>query len=149
MRDVNSSAVDDLAVDLVVTCARFVRASARLSDQAVPTALWRAMAILEEFGAMRISDFALADRCSQPSATNMLQRLERAGHVQRVPDPADGRASLVSLTDGGRARLAELRSGLGQQLSPRLLDLPTERRDELVRAVQTIRGLLDTEEGNR
>lgn len=142
--------MDDLAVDLVVTCARFVRASAHLSDQAVPTALWRAMAILEERGAMRISDFAVADRCSQPSATNMLQRLERAGHVQRVADPADGRASLVSLTDAGRARLGELRHGVGERLGPRLTELPPERRDELIGAMQTIRGLLqDAGEADR
>lgn len=35
--------------------------------------------------------------------TNRLHRLEEAGLVRRVPDPADGRALLVELTPDGRA----------------------------------------------
>lgn len=33
-----------------------------------------------------------------PTMTRMVQRLEKAGLVERVPDPTDGRASLVSTT---------------------------------------------------
>nr|WP_275588495.1 MarR family transcriptional regulator [Microlunatus panaciterrae] len=100
------------------------------------------MAILEEHGAMRVSDFAVADRCTQPSATTMLQRLERSGAVQRVSDPLDGRVSLVSLTEAGRSRLAELRAGVAAALGPRLELLSTDRRAELRGAIETIQGLL-------
>lgn len=42
--------------------------------------------------------------CVEPATvTKMLQRMERAGFVERRPDELDGRASRVSLTDEGRA----------------------------------------------
>jgi DNA-binding MarR family transcriptional regulator len=40
--------------------------------------------------------------------TRKVQRLERAGYVRRIPDPEDGRATLVALTPAGdelRARI--------------------------------------------
>lgn len=36
------------------------------------------------------------------SVTNAVDRLERAGLVERLPHPTDGRATLVSVTDEGR-----------------------------------------------
>lgn len=45
----------------------------------------------------------LADAISSepPSVTQMVRKLEAAGHVQRRPSPEDGRAILVELTDSG------------------------------------------------
>ncbi len=36
------------------------------------------------------------------SVTNTVDRLEEAGLVRRVPNPADGRGTLVEITDAGR-----------------------------------------------
>jgi DNA-binding MarR family transcriptional regulator len=38
-----------------------------------------------------------------PSVTLMTRKLEAAGHVRRTPAPSDKRASIVELTDSGRA----------------------------------------------
>src|SRR6266581_52322 len=38
-----------------------------------------------------------------PTATKMLQRMERAGLIERRPDPEDARISRVYLTERGRA----------------------------------------------
>ena len=38
---------------------------------------------------------------SQPSLSRMVERLESAGYVAREPDPADGRSTVVVLTDDG------------------------------------------------
>ncbi|WP_254275911.1 MarR family winged helix-turn-helix transcriptional regulator [Halomonas sp. 3H] len=40
---------------------------------------------------------------SRQSLDGVLKRLEREGHVQRIPHPDDGRARLILLTDQGRA----------------------------------------------
>jgi DNA-binding MarR family transcriptional regulator len=42
----------------------------------------------------------LADRAqvAKQTATALVDHLERAGYVERIPDPADGRARLVRLT---------------------------------------------------
>ena len=39
----------------------------------------------------------------------MIQRMERAGHVERRSDPEDRRVSRVYLTESGRAVFAQLR----------------------------------------
>lgn len=138
-----TGAVDDLAQRLVVTCARFTRSVARLSPHDSPTAVWRTLAILDEHGAIRVSDLAVLDRCSQPTATGMVQRLEADGAVVRIPDPSDGRATLVSLSDIGRTRLVQLREGVTHEVSPRLSRLSPERLAELQSALSTISELLD------
>ncbi|MCV2487811.1 MarR family transcriptional regulator [Geodermatophilus sp. YIM 151500] len=56
--------------------------------------------------------------------TSRLDRLERAGLVERRPDPADRRALLVVLTDAGRALVDEA-VGAGLAVQQQLLaDLP-------------------------
>ena len=52
-------------------------------------------------------DLARFARMEQPSMAQMLVRMERDGLIQRVPDPADGRSSLVTLTEVAKARLPE------------------------------------------
>lgn len=44
----------------------------------------------------------------QSSVTRQVQALQAAGHVQIVPDPADGRSCLVSITEAGRAETERL-----------------------------------------
>lgn len=41
--------------------------------------------------------------------TRQVQQLERTGHVIRVPDPDDGRAQLIELTDAGRRTVERMR----------------------------------------
>jgi DNA-binding MarR family transcriptional regulator len=53
---------------------------------------------------------------SSGGTTSRLDRLERAGHLVRTPDPTDRRALLVRLTDGGRALVDEaVGAGLAEQ----------------------------------
>lgn len=50
-------------------------------------------------------DLARFTRMEQPSMAQMLVRMERDGLIRRAPDPADGRSSLVTLTEVAKARL--------------------------------------------
>jgi DNA-binding MarR family transcriptional regulator len=49
----------------------------------------------------RVSELAVQARVTKQSAAFLVEQLEAAGYVERVPDPTDGRARLVRLT--GRA----------------------------------------------
>jgi DNA-binding MarR family transcriptional regulator len=49
------------------------------------------------------ADLANAFQLTRPTMTSTLSRMERAGLVRIRPDPADGRAKLVSITTEGRA----------------------------------------------
>jgi DNA-binding MarR family transcriptional regulator len=46
----------------------------------------------------RVSVLAERARMTKQSMTELVAHLERHGYVERVPDPADGRARLVRLT---------------------------------------------------
>jgi DNA-binding MarR family transcriptional regulator len=54
----------------------------------------------------RITDLAKHANVSAQAMSEVVAYLERHGYVERVPDPADGRARLVRLTDRGRALYA-------------------------------------------
>ena len=49
----------------------------------------------------RVSDLAEQARVTKQSAGFLVEQLEAAGYVERVPDPADRRAKLIMLTDLG------------------------------------------------
>jgi DNA-binding MarR family transcriptional regulator len=138
-----ATGVTDLAVDLLVTSARFTRLAARESRTDLPHALWRALSQIEELGPLRVSDLAQADRCSQPTASTMVQRLERRGWVQRAADPDDSRAVRISVTDAGRQLLAANRRTAGEALAGRLSRLDETQRTALTEAMRTLRDLID------
>ena len=50
----------------------------------------------------RPGELAEAAQLSKQTLGSILDQLERAGYVARIPDPADGRARLVTVTDRGR-----------------------------------------------
>ena len=62
---------------------------------------------LDTLGPQRISDLAEREAVSQPGMTSLVNRLEAAGQAERVPDPSDGRAALVRITEAGRALLSQ------------------------------------------
>lgn len=133
---------DQLSIDLVVASSKLVRAAARLSQTQVPPAVWRALAILDEFGEMRVGDFAVRDRCSQPTATAMFKRLEGHGLVERVADPDDRRAVRIRLSEGGVRRLGELRDGVATALRGRMESLDERDRQSLRDGVAVVKRLL-------
>ncbi len=59
-------------------------------------------------------DLARFARIEQPSMAQMLARMERDGLIRRVPDPADGRSSQISLTEAARTRLPDACAALFQ-----------------------------------
>ena len=49
----------------------------------------------------RVTELARLAQVSKPTVVYLVNDLERLGYVERVPDPADGRAKLVCLTERG------------------------------------------------
>jgi DNA-binding MarR family transcriptional regulator len=64
---------------------------------------------LEAAGAQRVSRIAEYQKIGVPALTPRIKDLEAAGVIRREVDPIDARASLISLTETGRATLARIR----------------------------------------
>ncbi|MGN6597908.1 MAG: MarR family winged helix-turn-helix transcriptional regulator [Actinomycetes bacterium] len=60
------------------------------------------VATLATRGPLRMGALAAAEDVRLPSITESVAKLEALGLVSRMPDPADGRAVLVDVTDEGR-----------------------------------------------
>lgn len=60
-----------------------------------------------EGGRLRMSDLADAVLISRSGLTRLVDRMARAGLVERMPCPEDRRGTHVTLTEAGRARLED------------------------------------------
>ena len=94
-----------------------------------------AMAVLLNNGDLSMGRLAAFERMQPPSMTRIVNGLEERGYLTRRPDPADGRQSLVTLTEPGRAVLLANRRRRDEWLAVRLNELAPEERDVLRRAV--------------
>jgi DNA-binding MarR family transcriptional regulator len=77
-------------------------------------------------GGSRVTELAQLAQVSKPTVVYLVNDLERLGYVERIPDPADGRAKLVCLTERGvraqeaaREIVSEVEQDWSQLLGPR------------------------------
>jgi DNA-binding MarR family transcriptional regulator len=110
------------------------RASPQLVSSSTITALDR----LRVEGPLRVSELAAREAVSQPGVTMLVNRMVDAGYAQRVPDPTDRRASLVRITDAGRAVLVERRALRARVLRTRLTQLSEADQQALLAALPAI-----------
>jgi DNA-binding MarR family transcriptional regulator len=102
---------------LTASIAQLVRSGRHLSTRAaaqlygeLPSFGWALLLPLERDGAQRCSALAAQAGIDVSVASRQIAVLERAGHVERRPDPQDGRASLLSLTPAGAEAMAATRA---------------------------------------
>ncbi len=133
----------EIGDDLLRAAARLSRWASHHAAFEVPAAQARLLALVDELGPARVSTLAEADHTSQPAMTTALQRLESQGWAHRVPDPVDARATLLSLTPGGRAALREVRDARIAALSPTLDALSASELGRLREAIAVMDDLLD------
>jgi DNA-binding MarR family transcriptional regulator len=88
---------------------------------------WKLMGLLEQDGPLTAGDLAARSGLAPATVTGIVDRLARAGWVQRVRDPRDGRRVVVTLEQEAAARLA---GALFQGLERRLADLYARYSDE-------------------
>ena len=129
----------DLSSDLVVHAARLMRLVRRTLD--LPASV-RVLTILDAAGPLGITDLARADGCSQPTMSAQIAQLVESGLVSKEPNPADARASLVALTDAGRADLADVRDRISRLIAERLESHDRSQAD-LKTAVSVLRDLVE------
>jgi DNA-binding MarR family transcriptional regulator len=108
---------------LLVASNRLVRVAAQTTGNRTPSAVWRALGILETEGPMRVGELATACRVTQPGMTRALGQMVEEELVSRIADTADSRAWLIRITPRGADALHAYRAEIGTALEPYFRDL--------------------------
>lgn len=94
-------------------------------------------------GGTRLTVLAERARVAKQTATALVDKLERAGYVERVPDPTDGRARLVRLTPRSMAAFPFARAEEERIEADWTAHLGERRMRQLREALTMLRSLTD------
>jgi DNA-binding MarR family transcriptional regulator len=94
-------------------------------------------------GPLALSAIAVREQLSLPMVSKVVAALEAEGLVLRSSDPTDARVSLVDVSDGGRAWIAETRRRRDQWLAARLANTDADERAALAQTIATFERILE------
>ena len=94
-------------------------------------------------GGIRLTELAEQAQVTKQTAGFLVDQLEQAGYVQRVPDPTDRRARLVQVAERGRALLEVARVAEAEVEAEWTAHLGQRTTDQLRRALTRLRTLSD------
>lgn len=132
----------DLASHLRLIIARTARRLRQEGGTGLSPSMTSALATIECHGPLTPSELATRERIQRPTATRVIARLEEMGLIARTADPQDRRSSLVAVTAGATALLAEQRTRKTAFLAERLDRLEAEDRAALERAADVLERML-------
>ncbi|MCN9240078.1 MarR family transcriptional regulator [Streptomyces sp. RY43-2] len=93
---------------------------------------------LDECGGQRATDLAAYVGVGKATMSRQLRALEELGLVAREPDPADGRAWLVHLTEEGSDRVGSVREARRARYVRQLSDWDRHEVAELARLIRQL-----------
>ncbi len=97
---------------------------------------------LEEYGRQRATELAAYIGVGKATMSRQLRALEDLGLIAREPDPADGRAWLVDLTDEGRRRVTHVREARRARYVTQLSHWDRQEVAELARLLHQLNGVI-------
>ncbi|MET8308580.1 MULTISPECIES: MarR family winged helix-turn-helix transcriptional regulator [unclassified Micromonospora] len=100
----------------------------------------RALGVLARHGELRPGGIAEHLRIAPRSATEVIDDLQARGLVERRPDPADRRATLVALTDEGNRVSAAIRAARRAEADRFFGHLDDADRAQFARILRTLLG---------
>ncbi len=100
---------------------------------------------LERDGPATVAELARAEAMRPQSMGAVTAVLEAAGHIQGRPDPADGRRTILSLTEACRAWIHATRAAREDWLLRVIrTELSPPEQEELARALVLLRRIVDS-----
>lgn len=135
---------DALERELTVLFRRARAASGELARAVHPElepAAYGLLVRLSEAEPERATDLAAYFGVGKATMSRQLRALEGLGLVARQPDPADGRAFLMRLTEEGRQRFSRVRSARRDRYLGRLAEWDRAELAELARLLHKLNGI--------
>lgn len=124
------------------TEARVLAALAAAGFDDLTSAQGRVFARISPDGT-RVTDLAEQARITKQTAGFLVEQLERAGYVRRVPDPDDARARLVQIAERGHAAVAVARATEASVEAEWTRHLGRTSASQLRRALTRLREITD------
>lgn len=130
---------DDFAAEVYLAVVRITRALRRdAPSQTLSAGPLSALFTLARCGAMRPTALAEIEGVAPASMTRILQSLEYDALIRRTPDPSDGRASLVAVTEEGDAIVRQGTETRVEAVRRRIAALPDADRAALEAALDAL-----------
>ncbi|WIB60940.1 MarR family transcriptional regulator [Curtobacterium sp. MCLR17_007] len=92
---------------------------------------------------VRVKDLSSHLGITGPAVTNAVDRLERAGHLQRKPNPDDGRSRLIELTDDSRTKYHAAMDSTNEHLHDLMASFSDRDKARFVRIIDRVIDALD------
>ena len=128
----------------LLTLRHRARAAALLAPLGLHTGQEALLLELDRNGPMIQAQLSDALGCEPPSVTLMARKLEASGHIRRTPSPADKRASIIELTDSGKALADQVKQLWCALAEETVTGLPAQTVAELPGILNTLTGNVDT-----
>lgn len=111
----------------------FVRSIRREAD--TPTSSQsETLGLLDRQGAMSIASLAAERKVKHQSMRLVVEQLEAAGLVTRLPNPEDGRSQLIALSEEGRVALARSRAARQREIASLIDERLSDADRQVLRA---------------
>lgn len=124
------------------TETRVFQALAAAGFDDITTAQGRVFARIGPDGS-RVTELARRAQITKQTAGFLVDQLERAGYVRRVPDPADARARLVRIAPRGQTAVAAARAAETQVEAEWTRHLGAKDASQLRRTLTRLREITD------
>jgi DNA-binding MarR family transcriptional regulator len=119
------------------------RARAGVSEEGVDPPTYGILFSLER-GPLRLSDLSTCVHTEISTTSRQVTSLARAGLVEKVPDPDDGRAQLIRVTGAGHETMRRLRDRRDSWLAGLLDDWDPEDVHTLARLLRRLNDEVET-----
>lgn len=105
----------------------------------LPLTWFEPMRVIDSTDGCRVNDIAEALLITIGGTSKLVDRIEAAGLCERRPNPRDGRSSLITLTEAGKARLAAATAEAEEVLARRFAAVPDSALDRLQSTLRRLR----------
>lgn len=138
-----ADAIDLVATSLLARASRLTRLLLRAGSRELSRTEAGLLATLED-GPRRVTELAETEALAQPTVSQLVDRLERRGLVERARCAEDGRAVLVSASAQGRRQLASTQAQYRALMRDTMAGLDDDELAELAAATRTLGRLIET-----